>query len=121
MNFRAILYFTSLFIFPIGLLAFINILYSSYFDFFLNIKSYVITLSLSLIFGLLLFRIGKNSSKKINFFEQIFLIIFAYIIVSLLISLPYYLNIYKISFIDSVFESFSGVTLTGFTTFTNIK
>ena len=95
MNFRAILYFTSLFIFPIGVLAFINILYSSYFDFFLNIKSYVITLFLSLIFGFLLFRIGKNSSKKINFFEQIFLIILAYIIVSLLISLPYYLNIYK--------------------------
>ncbi len=121
MNFRAILYFTSLFIFPIGVLAFINILYSSYFDFFLNIKSYVITLFLSLIFGFLLFRIGKNSSKKINFFEQIFLIILAYIIVSLLISLPYYLNIYNISFIDSVFESFSGVTLTGFTTFINIK
>ncbi len=121
MKFRAILYFTSLFIFPIGILAFINILYSSYFDFFLNINSYVITLFLSIIIGLFLFQIGKKSEKKINFFEQILLIILTYIIVSFLISLPYYLSIYQLPLINSIFESFSGVTLTGFTTLDNIK
>ena len=46
MNFRSISFYLSLFCFPISLLAFINILYSSYFDYFLSIESYFIPLAL---------------------------------------------------------------------------
>ena len=39
----------------------------------------------------------------------------------LLISIPYYLSIYDISFINSYFEAISGFTSTGFTIFENTK
>ena len=78
MNFKSISFFLSLFCFPISLLAFINILYSSYFDYFLNIEAYFITLVLSLILSLSLFFFGKNSNKNINFTEQLVLIVLVY-------------------------------------------
>ena len=40
---------------------------------------------------------------------------------SIFIALPYYLSNYQITFFDSVFESFSGITSTGFSIFENIK
>ena len=76
MNFKSISFYLSLFCFPISLLAFINILYSSYFDYFLSIESYFITLIISLIFGFRdFFFLEKKSNKKINFIEQLILII----------------------------------------------
>ena len=44
-----------------------------------------------------------------------------YLTTSLLISIPYYLSNYQIPFINSLFESFSGISGTGFSIFTNIK
>ena len=67
MNFKGISYYLSLFCFPFSFLAFINIIYSSYFDYFLNIESYVITLIFSLLLGTILFFFGRNSSKNIDF------------------------------------------------------
>ena len=64
MNFKSISYYLGLFCFPVSILAFINILYSSYFDYFLSINSYVITLIVSFITGLTLVFVGKNSEKK---------------------------------------------------------
>ena len=49
------------------------------------------------------------------------LVVLIYSIVSFLISLPYSLGNYKLSFIDSIFEAFSGITGTGFSIFENIK
>ena len=121
MNYRAIIYFLGLFIFPIGFLSFVNILYSIYFDYFLSIDSYVFTLIASLVTGTSLVVIGRKSIKKINFYDQIILIILVYITCSFFISLPYYLSIYQITFINALFESFSGITSTGFTIFNNIK
>ena len=43
MNYKAILFYLGLFIFPLSGLAFLNILYSTYFDYFLSIDSYTIT------------------------------------------------------------------------------
>ena len=121
MNFRAISYYLGLFCFPISFLAFINILYSSYFDYFLSINSYITTFLISLSFGAGLLYYGKNSSKKINFFEQIFLIIIVYLLTAFLISIPFYLSNNQVIFLNSFFESISGLTGTGFSTFKNIK
>mgnify|MGYP001435748096 CR=1 FL=1 len=121
MNFRGISYFLSLFCFPIGFLAFINILYSSYFDYFLSIDSYFTTLLFSLLVGVGLFYYGKDSLKKINFIDQLFLIIAVYILVACLISIPFYLSNNQVTFLNSFFESISGLTGTGFSTFKNIK
>ena len=88
MNLKRICFYLSLFCFPISILAFINILYSSYFDYFLSIGSYVITLIVSLIFGLVLYFFGKKSNKNINFIDQLTLIILVYFVVGLFISIP---------------------------------
>ena len=121
MNFKSISYFLGLFCFPIGLLSFISILYSSYFDYFLSIDSYFTTLFISLTIGVGLLYYGKNSQKKINYFEQLILIIFVYILAAFLISIPFYLSNNQATFLNSFFESISGLTGTGFSTFKNIK
>ncbi len=121
MNFRGISYYLGFFCFPVTFLSFLNILYSSYFDYFLNFNSYIVTLIVSLLIGLLFYFFGKKAEKKISFYEQIFLILLIYLIVSLLISIPYYLSNYQITFINSLFESYSGITGTGFSIFENIK
>ena len=121
MNFKGISYYLGLFCFPVSFMAFLNILYSSYFDYFLNLDSYTVTLFVSMIFGAGFFLIGKNALKKIYFHEQLFLIILIYLVSSLLICIPYYLSNYQISFLNSFFEAVSGVTGTGFSIFDNIK
>ncbi len=121
MNFKSISFYLSLFCFPISLLAFVNILYASYFDYFLSIDTYFSTLIVSLAFGLGLFYYGKNSTKNINYIEQLILIIFSYILTSILIAIPFYLSNYQVTFLNSIFESISGLTGTGFSIFKNIK
>ncbi len=121
MNYKGISYYLSLFCFPISVLAFINILYSSYFDYFLSISSYIITLFLSLFIGLILFFTGKNSNRRINFIEQLVLILLVYFSISILIGIPFYLSNYQVTFLNSLFEAVSGITGTGFSIFDNIK
>ena len=121
MKFKSISFYLGLFCFPISILAFINILYSSYFDYFLSIDSYFTTLIASLFTGLGLLFLGKKSEKRINFIEQLILIISTYFLVSILISLPFYFSNYQVTFINALFESISGITGTGFSIFKNIK
>ena len=121
MNFKAIAYYLSLFCFPISFLSFINILYSLYFDYFLSIDLYFLTLISSLIFSSILYFFGRKAEKKLNFFDQIALILLTYLILSIFISIPYYFSNYQLTIINSLFESFSGLTGTGFTIFDNIK
>ena len=121
MNFKSISYFLGLFCFPISFLSFVNILYSSYFDYFLIIDAYFTTLLISLIVGYGLLYYGRDSQKKINYIEQILLIIIVYFLTALLISIPFYLSNNQVTFINSFFESISGLTGTGFSTFKNIK
>ena len=121
MNFKRISYYLGLFCFPISILAFINILYSSYFDYFLSINSYVTTLILSLTIGSCLLFFGKRSEKRINFIEQLLLIILVYFLISVFVALPFYLSNYQVTFLNSLFESISGITGTGFSIFKNIK
>ena len=121
MNFKGISFYLSLFCFPISLLAFINILYASYFDFFLSIETYFTTLIISLSSGFGLFYYGKNSKKNISFIEKLLLIIASYLFASVLIAIPFYLSNYQVTFLNSIFESISGLTGTGFSIFKNIK
>ena len=121
MNLKSISFYLSLFCFPISILAFINILYASYFDYFLSINTYVVTLLVSLLIGLGLLYYGKNSKKNIDFIEQLILIISTYFLSSLLIAIPFYLSNYQVTLLNSIFESISGLTGTGFSIFKNIK
>jgi len=121
MNFKGISYFLGLSCWPVAILSFVNILYSSYADHYLNLDSYLLTLFVSSFSAFVFYFISKNAEKKIKFHEQLFLIFIVYFFVSLLISIPYYFSYYQISFVDSLFEAVSGLTTTGFTIFTNVK
>ena len=121
MNFKSISFYLSLFCFPISFLAFVNILYASYFDFFLSIDTYVATLIISLIIGLSFFYYGKKSNKNITFLEQLVLVVGTYFLTSSLIAIPFYLSNYQVTFLNSIFESISGLTGTGFSIFKDIK
>jgi trk system potassium uptake protein TrkH len=44
-----------------------------------------------------------------------------YILIPIILSLPFYFSIYNLTFLNSIFESVSGFTSTGFTIFDNIK
>ena len=121
MNYKGISFYLSLFCFPISLLAFINILYASYFDYFLSIETYFSTLIVSLTVGSVFYYYGKSSKKNISFFEQLILVITSYFLTSLLIAIPFYLSNYQVTFLNSIFESISGLTGTGFSIFKNIK
>ena len=49
------------------------------------------------------------------------IVIFVYILISTLISIPFYLSNCQVTFLNSIFESISGLTGTGFSIFKDIK
>ena len=104
----------------IFVLSFFNIIYSYYFNLYLNIDSYVYSLILSLFIGLL-FLFKKKDTYKISIYHKILTVISGYFLLPLILSIPFFLSIYNISFLDSYFETISGFTSTGFTIFENIK
>ena len=121
MRIKPCLYFLGLSCFPISIMSLINIFYSFYFDYLDNITSYIGTLFLSLFAGLIFFNIGKKERETINIYEQLFLIFLVYFLISFFILVPFYFSNYDVSFVDSYFESISGITGTGFTIFEHIK
>ena len=104
----------------ISVFSFFNIIYSYYFNLYLNLNTYVYTLIISLLLGLI-YLIKKKDNSKISIYHKILTVISGYLILPIIISLPFYLSIYNISFLDAYFESISGFTSTGFTIFSNIK
>jgi trk system potassium uptake protein TrkH len=114
------IYYLRFFTTIISILCFFNILYSYYFNLYLNIDAYFYTFLISLI-PLLSFLIKSSDVKKVSIYYKIQTVILGYFILPVIIALPYYLSIYNISFIDAYFESISGFTSTGFTIFENIK
>ena len=104
----------------IAVLSFLNILYCYYFKLFLNINNFLIIFIITLFLGLIIF-FKKKNFNKITIYQKIFTVILGYISIPILLSIPYYLIINNISFIDSYFEAISGFTSTGFTIFENIK
>ena len=112
--------YLGLFLLLISVLSFFNIIYSYYFNLYLNIDVYFYTLIISLILGSISV-IQKKDDKKISIYTKIITVISGYFILPLIISIPYFFSIYNISFLDCFFESVSGFTSTGFTIFENIK
>ncbi len=104
----------------ISILSFFNIIYSYYFNLYLNLSSYVFSLFVSLFLGLL-FYFANSNQQKITIYDKILTVLFGYLLLPLIISIPFYLSIYDLTFIDSYFEAISGFTSTGFTIFKNIK
>ena len=103
MNYFSLMYL-ALFSFLISILSFFNIIYSYYFNLYLNIDSYIYSLILSLIFGCIFF-LKKKDEFRISIYHKIITVMSGYIILQLIILVPFYFSIYNLSFLDSYFES----------------
>ena len=104
----------------ISILSFFNIIYSNYFNLYLNLDSYIYSLIISFLFGLI-FLIKKREETKVGIYEKIVTVILGYLLLPIFLSIPYYFSIYNITFTSAYFEAVSGFTSTGFSIFENIK
>ena len=121
MNYKSILFFLGIYSLFVSFFSILNILYSIYFDFILDLNSYLITLVISLVVGSLFCYVGHRHSKNISLNAQIMIIVLSFIFIPLLISIPYFFSIYNIGLLNSYFESVSGFTTTGFSIIENVK
>ena len=101
-------------------LSFFNIVYSYYLNLYLNLNTYYWSLIISLILSLLFYNV-KKTEKKPNIYNKILTVFLGYLIIPLVLSIPFYFSIYNLTFLNSFFEAVSGFTSTGFTIFENIK
>ena len=104
----------------ISLLSFFNIIYSYYLNLYLNLNTYYYTLVLSFIISILFYKL-RIPKKKISIFDKILTVFLGYLIIPIVLSIPFYFSIYNLTFLSSFFESISGFTSTGFSIFDNIK
>ena len=118
---RFSLIYLCVFSFIVSILSFLNIIYSNYFNLYLNIDSYAYSLIISFLFGLTFLIKKKNQEYRVSIYEKIITVFLGYIILPIFIAIPYYLSIYNITFVNAYFEAVSGFTSTGFTIIDNIK
>ena len=104
----------------VSILSFFNIIYSYYLNLYLNLDTYYYSLIISFLFFIFFYKI-KIPKQKPNLYNKILTVFLGYVLVPLILSIPFYFSIYNITFLDSFFESVSGFTSTGFTIFENIK
>ena len=104
----------------ISVLSFFNIIYSYYFNLYLNLNTYYFSLILSFVIAVIFYKV-KASESKPSIFEKILTVFLGYILLPLILSIPFYFSIYNLTFLSSLFEAVSGFTSTGFTIFDNIK
>ena len=112
--------YLSFFFILISFFSFFNILYSYYFNLYLNLNTYYFSLISSGIISLIFYKL-KTSEKKPSIYEKILTILLGYVLMPLILALPLYLSIYNLTFLSAYFEAVSGFTSTGFTIFENIK
>ena len=112
--------YLSFFFILISVLSFFNIIYSFYFNLYLNLNTYYFSLISSLLIAGLFYKI-KSIDKKPSIFEKILTVLLGYFLLPLILSIPFYFSIYNLTFLNSLLESVSGFTSTGFTIFDNIK
>ena len=121
MKYKGILFFLGINSLIVSLFCILNILYSIYFDFIIGVDSYLITFFICLLLGSLFYYLGRKDNKDINLVNQIISILLSFILMPVLISIPYYLSIYDIGLLNSYFESVSGFTTTGFSVIENVS
>ena len=112
--------YLSFFIGLISILSFFNILYSYYLNLYLNLDIYYWSFAISFIVSIIFYKVGVTE-KKPSIYSKILTVFSGYILIPLILSIPFYFSIYNLTFLNSFFESISGFTSTGFTIFENIK
>ena len=120
MNYIKLIYL-SIFCWIISILSFLNIVYSYYLNLYLNLNTYICTFLVSIVLTLIFYISKNNDEKKITIYEKILTILVGYLLLPLIIAIPFYFSIYNLTFVNSYFEAISGFTSTGFTIFDNIN
>jgi len=115
------LIYLSVFFGILSILAFLNIAYSYYLNFYLNLNTYIYTFSVSIFLAILFYYAKKKDEKKITIYDKILTIFLGYFLLPLVIAIPFYFSIYNLTFVNAYFEAISGFTSTGFTIFDNIR
>ena len=93
----------------VSILSFFNIIYSYYLNLYLNLDTYYYSLIISFLFFIFFYKI-KITKQKPNLYNKILTVFLGYVLVPLILSIPFYFSIYNITFLDSFFESVSGFT-----------
>ena len=104
----------------ISSLSFFNIIYYYYLNLYLNLNTYYYSLIVSFVISVIFYKL-KIQIKKISIFDKILTVFLGYLLIPLILSIPFYFSIYNLTFLNSYFESVSGFTSTGFSIFENIK
>jgi trk system potassium uptake protein TrkH len=104
----------------IAVLSLLNVIYSYYLNLYLNLNTYYLSFISSSIIGFIFYRFEKIK-LKVTIFDKILTVFFGYLLLTIILSLPFYFSIYNLTFLNAFFEAISGFTSTGFTIFDNIK
>ena len=83
--------YLSFFFILISVLSFFNIIYSYYFNFYLNLNTYYISLLSSSLIAILFYQI-KSKEKKPSIFEKILTVFLGYILLPLILLIPFYFS-----------------------------
>jgi trk system potassium uptake protein TrkH len=87
MNYKALIHYLGLNSLIVSFFSILNILYSVYFDFTIDLNSYLITFLISIFFGLTFFHLGKNFRRDVSLTDQIIFILLSFVLIPFLISL----------------------------------
>ncbi len=104
----------------IAVFSFLNVIYSYYFNLYLNLNTYYVSLFTSTVIAFLFYKFDDPKIKS-TIFEKILTVFFGYLTLPFILALPFYFSIYNLTFLNAFFEAISGFTSTGFTIFENIK
>ena len=112
--------YISFFLSLTAILSFLNVVYSYYLNLYLNLNTYYVSLISSSLIALAFYKF-ENKKIKVSIFDKILTVFFGYLLLPLILCLPFYFSTYNLTFLNAFFESVSGFTSTGFTIFENIK
>ena len=86
----------------VSIFSFFNIIYSYYFNLYLNLNTYYFSLIPSALIAFLFYKLKANESKP-TIFEKILTVFLGYILIPIILSLPFYFSISNLTFLNSLF------------------
>ena len=81
MNYKGILFFLGIYSILVSVFSVLNILYSIYFDFIIDLNSYLITFFISSLVGSFLCYLGRGKNKDITLTDQIIFIVLSFFLI----------------------------------------
>ena len=93
--------YLSFFFILVSIFSFFNIIYSYYFNLYLNLNTYYVSLIISGLTGIFFYYL-KSSLRKPSVFEKILTVLLGYLLIPLVLSIPFYLSVYNLTFLNAI-------------------